>query len=145
MLNYGRHVLEERRAGLAAPLWLPGASVRALAEVIAYPPGDPVPEQLLGYRKRPRYDPDDWRRRSRGHSITHLSGFGLDYCSWLVKEIVWRISPEAEASDLRRELHTGAPPTWAQPPDLRKLSIEKWPEGIFLFVSRNFGPTSRSK
>jgi len=95
MLNYGRHVLEERRAGLAAPLWLPGASVRALAEVIAYPPGEPVPEQLLGYRKRPRYDPDDWRRRSRGHAITHLSGYGLDYCTWLLKEIIWRISRPA--------------------------------------------------
>jgi hypothetical protein len=48
MLNYGRHVLEERRAGLAAPLWLPGASYGPWPRSLLIRPGNPYPSSCWG-------------------------------------------------------------------------------------------------
>jgi hypothetical protein len=132
-------VPKARLAGLAVPNWMHRAPVRALAE-IAYPPGEPVPEVLLKYQRRRRFDPEGWRRYSRGHADDHLLEYNNSYCSSLLAEVTFVISPDPGAIHLRHELHSGTPPRWAKPPDLTKLSLEKWPEGVFLLVSRGYGP-----
>lgn len=140
MVNYGNEALKGRLAGLAVPKGTHRAPVRALAEIVAYPPGEPVPEVLLKYRRRHRFDPEGWRRYARGHADDHMLGYNNSYCKWLLAEVTFVISPDPGAIHLRHELHSGTPPRWAKPPDLTKLSLEKWPEGVFLLVSRGYGP-----
>jgi hypothetical protein len=142
MVNYGHEALKGRLAGLAVPKGTYRAPVRALAEIVAYPPGEPVPEVLLKYRRRLRFDPEGWRRYARGHADDHMLGYNNSYCKWLLAEVTFVISPDPEAIDLRHELHSGARPRWAKPPDLTKWSLDKWPEGVFLLVARGYGLTS---
>jgi hypothetical protein len=95
MLNYGRHVLEERRAGLAAPLWLPGASYGPWPRSLLIRPGNPYPSSCWGTASVLATTLTIGAGGRVATPSRTLSGYGLDYCTWLLKEIIWRISRPA--------------------------------------------------
>ena len=113
----------------AAPL-----PVRVLAEVIAVPPGQPVPEELLEYRRPPSHDPEAWLQASG----TQSAGRNGLYFNWLRDELTWAIAPDLEATDLREQLHADPRPELAVPADFHDLDPRKWPEGLFWFLDTGF-------
>jgi hypothetical protein len=117
---------------------LPALQVRVLAETVAYAPGEPVPKRLLEYRDPPHFDPAMWHRASRGNADRQFQEFAFRYVRWVVREVTWLIVPDLEARDLRQRLQTGAPSDWAGHDHDDGLSLERWPEGLFQLLTRNF-------
>jgi len=128
MLSHGRYTMENR-CPISTPDYygLAFTPLRLLAEIIAYPPEDPLPDQLLRSRRPPLYDPDYWQRR--GNRYRHL------YTEWVHSEIAWLISPEFEAVYLRQRLHAGKLPDLPELVDLDgSTTLTEWPDGLFILV-----------
>jgi hypothetical protein len=131
MLIFSQRVLDQRRAGSAPPYSaLCLQPVRVLAEIIAHPPGEPIDDTLIEYRKRHRYNPDWWLKVDPGIP-GHLLSFGHFYAQWLLSQISWLVCPEPDAISLRHRLQHNAPPPDVHLIEAGQLSIEVWPEGIF--------------
>jgi hypothetical protein len=127
MLGYGRYAMQNPRPVSLPYFGLALAPLRVLAEIIACPPREPVPEQLLRWRRRPLFYPDYWQRR--GTRYRDL------YTEWIQTEIAWLISPELEAIHLRQRLHAGKLPAL---PELvhfdASTTLGEWPDGLFILV-----------
>jgi hypothetical protein len=105
-----------------------------LAEIIACPPEEPVPKQLLMWRRHPSYNPEAWRRTARGYSGNHILGYRQAYSHWVHEAVAWVISPELEANHLRQQLHTGALPDLPVHVELDDATFAQWPDGLFMLV-----------
>ncbi len=111
---------------------------KLLSRVLAYPPGQGLPENLVSWRKPRKYDPETWQHRSRGYATNHLFGYGSLYKGWVVSEIAWLICPKTEALELRRQLHTSTVEGPLDPPVPSGSDLIPWPEGLFALVDLHF-------
>jgi hypothetical protein len=126
LLSHGRYAMENR-CPISGYYGFALTPLRLLAEIIAYPAEDPLPDQLLRWRRPPLYDPDYWRRR--GTRYRDL------YTEWIQSEIAWLISPELEAVHLRQRLHAGKLPDLPEPVDFDgSTTLAAWPDGLFILV-----------
>ena len=139
VVGFARLTLEARRAALELPF--PGhfRPLSALVEVIALPPGEPVPERLR--RRPPRYDPDRWRRESRKDA--DRSGYRRLYSDWLMEAIFWCISPDPEATRLREQLHAGSLPSPPGPVTPEALEVRNWFSKLDGIIGRSCFPSGQ--
>jgi hypothetical protein len=81
------------------------------------------------------YDPELWRRRGRRFGDRSPFGYRRSYTQWLHTELAWVISPEPEAIDLRRQLHTGTRPDLPEPLDPEVSTVPtELPAGLLVLI-----------
>ena len=136
MLGHGRRAMEDP-AVVSTPRYF-GLALRPLmllAEIVAIPPEEPVPEQLLRWRHRPLYNPEAWQRQGARFGPDHIFGYRRRYTDWCNAEMAWLVSPELEANRLRQQLHTGTLPDLPIPVDPGAMLTDR-PAGLFTLLER---------
>lgn len=130
MVGFGHLALEAKRAGLTVRFPDFERSVLVLAQVIAIPPGEAVPDEL--HRTRPVFDPDLWHRMSR--KDPDRTGYQRLYRKWALEEITWCISRDPDATELRRRFHTGPLAGKSGPIGPEALEPRKWVSDLLTII-----------